>query len=58
MKIQVGVTHVYLHYIDAEFIERYTEAFESETQIEQGGMYSLAIQGDKKYLKKVILEDN
>lgn len=51
-------THVYLHYIDTAFIEQYSDAFESESEIEQGCMYSLELQEDKKYLKKVILEDN
>ena len=50
--------YVYLYKIDEIFIERYKEAFESEKEIVQGGMYKLDTQDDRRYLKRVILESS
>ena len=52
-----GNAYVYLYKIDDAFIEQYKDAFESEASIEQGSMYRLEMQGNKKYLKQVTLEN-
>lgn len=57
-RLETQNAYVYLYKIDEIFIERYKEAFESEKEIVQGGMYKLDRQDDRRYLKRVILESS